>query len=420
MDASLKFTDEQGEVNFSDLVGGDFVHVVPLFQRQYKWTQKQLKQLFLDINELIDGDIESCFLGVIVNVAHGQAAGRPQPQDIIDGQQRIATLYLVLMGAVEKAARNGQFEWAADVISTYLILRPFANNPANTKFVPSTQDRSQFKRIWDEILAIPGLATQQIIALNRPIPPNPSGPQDGYMLKQYKRIKSEMNKIWNVGGFESLQNFVNILVLKVGMLNITLRNPLTGPRVFSRLNALPETVTVGDLVRNEVFSKLTFEPERASILFREHWEPFASHFNEIDKGLDKFLFPYALIQDPNTTQADIFAKLRSHWGELDGPEEMISDMEQYRPSFISLEMGRRSTDIPDSIFLRLNRINRVGKPSSIFPFIMRLVTEFNAHSLSEQVVCDILDIIESFFSVEQYVALNQQVFMPFLKVCGMN
>ena len=57
MDSKLKFTDVPEESNFYDLVAGDNVLEIPLFQRPYMWKQRHLKAFWEDVERLdfIDG-----------------------------------------------------------------------------------------------------------------------------------------------------------------------------------------------------------------------------------------------------------------------------------------------------------------------------------------------------------------------------
>ena len=66
MDAKLKVTTEQDESAFIDLVDGRNVLNIPLFQRSYRWTKKNLDQIDEDIQGILDGVSDSQFMGVLV------------------------------------------------------------------------------------------------------------------------------------------------------------------------------------------------------------------------------------------------------------------------------------------------------------------------------------------------------------------
>ncbi|MBK6781768.1 MAG: DUF262 domain-containing protein [Gemmatimonadetes bacterium] len=179
MDVALKVTDQPQESSFFDLVAGDNVLSIPLFQRPYRWGDRNLEWLLDDITDIKTTAAKSCFLGVVVCVNRGALPGRPIPWEIVDGQQRLSTLYLLICAAAEVGARNGATGWAAGVIGTYLLVRPLADNPINTKLVPAFADRAQFKKVWDGIAEAPGLPAEAGYVANPPDPPAPGGLKRG-------------------------------------------------------------------------------------------------------------------------------------------------------------------------------------------------------------------------------------------------
>ncbi|WP_161879286.1 DUF262 domain-containing protein [Alkalibacterium sp. MB6] len=63
---------------------------VPIYQRNYAWTEVEIIQLIEDIDSSIEKPGESYFLGnLIVNQFDNNA------YEVIDGQQRLTTLYLL-------------------------------------------------------------------------------------------------------------------------------------------------------------------------------------------------------------------------------------------------------------------------------------------------------------------------------------
>ena len=72
--------------------------IVPIYQRTYSWTKKECKQLWEDIIKAgKDEKISSHFFGSIVYVSKGlyQFSGVSE-LILIDGQQRLATISLIL------------------------------------------------------------------------------------------------------------------------------------------------------------------------------------------------------------------------------------------------------------------------------------------------------------------------------------
>ena len=284
MDSKLKVTDVPEESNFYDLVAGDNVLEIPLFQRPYSWKESHYKAFLADISLIDDETTSAAFLGVIVTFSRGSGPGRPPTWMVVDGQQRVSTLYLAILAAVEVAARAGELDWAADIMGRFLLVRPMSGLTTNTKLVPSFNDRAQFFEIWKGLSGIKNFYSHQIVASNPPKPPVSSGAESGAMTTQYRRIRAEMAKLHREDGLQGLEHRTNIITDKLSVVSISLRDPTAAPKIFERLNYGAEPITVADLVRNEVFARSGNDPEAALHLFETRWEPFVSRKPQYQKG----------------------------------------------------------------------------------------------------------------------------------------
>lgn len=90
---------------------GDFLlqrkqYTIPRYQRGYVWEEKQWKELFEDLKsnyEKLTGD--GHFIGSIV--IYDKVEDDYTKSSIIDGQQRITTLFLLLLAIMRKANIDG-------------------------------------------------------------------------------------------------------------------------------------------------------------------------------------------------------------------------------------------------------------------------------------------------------------------------
>ncbi len=104
-----KMSQSVQKTSFRELFENNIQFVIPFFQRGYAWNKDQWKQLFDDIdeeiiNELIDikeyKDYEHFFSSIVVMGNNKHELGL-QKFDVIDGQQRITTVYIIL-SAIQK------------------------------------------------------------------------------------------------------------------------------------------------------------------------------------------------------------------------------------------------------------------------------------------------------------------------------
>ncbi|MBS6418838.1 MAG: DUF262 domain-containing protein [Olsenella uli] len=95
---------------------------VPVFQRNYDWTQKQCKRLFDDLEKMLKNDTKNHFFGSIVSLE-----GERDERILIDGQQRITTVYLLFLAianALEQTGEEKDRRMAASIRSNYIIDNP--------------------------------------------------------------------------------------------------------------------------------------------------------------------------------------------------------------------------------------------------------------------------------------------------------
>jgi hypothetical protein len=105
-------TDSVKNRTFKGLLTGTVRFEIPFFQRGYAWEKKQWDQLFLDIQEQIISEINTGspmdqvehFFGPIV-VLEKTGAAELKEFLVIDGQQRITTVYL-LLGIIQELIRD--------------------------------------------------------------------------------------------------------------------------------------------------------------------------------------------------------------------------------------------------------------------------------------------------------------------------
>lgn len=75
-----------------ELFGGETTYTVPIYQRNYAWRAEQIEQLINDVRDAISGQETGYFLGNLIVTQRADESDF----EVIDGQQRLTTLYLLL------------------------------------------------------------------------------------------------------------------------------------------------------------------------------------------------------------------------------------------------------------------------------------------------------------------------------------
>jgi hypothetical protein len=80
---------------------------VPEYQRAYAWKENQLEAFWEDLMEVTDGDVGTHFLGSIVVVKEDKGLDELAVLQIVDGQQRLATISTLLCTIRQKLRKDG-------------------------------------------------------------------------------------------------------------------------------------------------------------------------------------------------------------------------------------------------------------------------------------------------------------------------
>lgn len=104
----------------SELLTSPYHFVIPSFQRGYRWERKQVKDLLDDIYAFSRGDQNSYFLQPLVV--------KPSKEDntweVLDGQQRLTTMLLILLRALNKLPSDEQNLFKESLYEITYLIRP--------------------------------------------------------------------------------------------------------------------------------------------------------------------------------------------------------------------------------------------------------------------------------------------------------
>ncbi len=124
-----------------DLFGdGEAVYTVPVYQRNYAWRAEQIEQLISDIQDaIVDGE-DGYFLG---NLIVTRRKSPTTDYEVIDGQQRLTTLYLLLTmlagtrGGFDKSLQD-RLRYESRPRATEALRRIAAEMPRRSASIPHT------------------------------------------------------------------------------------------------------------------------------------------------------------------------------------------------------------------------------------------------------------------------------------------
>lgn len=85
----------------------DAHYVIPRYQRAYAWEDKEIGQLIDDINDINIDSTENYYIGSLIV---SKIQGKAETYEVVDGQQRLTTLFLLLQYLVSEGVLEGKLE----------------------------------------------------------------------------------------------------------------------------------------------------------------------------------------------------------------------------------------------------------------------------------------------------------------------
>ncbi|MFF9265191.1 GmrSD restriction endonuclease domain-containing protein [Streptomyces longwoodensis] len=295
------------ETLFADLMQGRAQQFqVPLYQRTYSWTEKQLGQLWSDVVEQARwlgsaGERESThFLGSVVLA--------PSPQNdvtfprwlVVDGQQRLTTLSLAL-AAIRDHVADTRPDQAQRINEQYLINKWSSGND-QLRLLPTQADRSQFAAHVHGTLGErdtgSGIATAYTFFRRKLVEAaEPTAPHDVFRIEQ-------------------------AITSRLSLVLVTAERGDNVHRIFESLNNTGLKLSQADLLRNYLFMRL---PTRGEQVYETHWLPLQRSLSNDE--LEQLMWLHLVLDgDDRVRRQDLYAAQQRRF-EDDGAGE--AEIEEY-------------------------------------------------------------------------------------------
>lgn len=240
---------KQAQPTFGELAGNGKTYEVPPFQRDYSWDKEEWEDLWLDLLALDqEGDH---YMGYLVL----QETKEPKKFIIIDGQQRITTISLLILAAVQYLIEQGDSQRAEDLKKTYLSSRDLVRQIEIPKLTLN----------YNNIYIYGGKLMQF------DLPQNLVGlkPSEKRLIGAYKYFLKKFTDHFKNESTQSVTEFITRKIdIKLFFTSITVKDDLNAFKVFETLNARGVKLSTADLLKNFLFSMI-FTPNAGSITQEE-------------------------------------------------------------------------------------------------------------------------------------------------------
>lgn len=260
----------QEPIKIADILK-DKTFTVPLYQREYSWNLEQVSDLYYDI---LDADEEGHFLGSLLLY---QADGNKK-MEIVDGQQRMTTLFLLLFSILKKLEDSDRSKAIERINSLLFVIDPndLSNDISSSdpRLETGKRDKSLFKAI---------IRNEDFLAY-----------KDG-RRRSHKNLTNtleffdqKISEILKEQGLNGLTKFTE-KVIKSEFIVMTAEKQSDKLLLFKTINARGLELTQGDLIKNELCHNIIpYELDEAI----DNWDEIRNRIEKNNGDLDVFLFHY--------------------------------------------------------------------------------------------------------------------------------
>jgi uncharacterized protein with ParB-like and HNH nuclease domain len=244
------------ETNLQPVIEGTKQYVVPLFQRAYSWDDKQWGTLWEDVTALTEEEQpRDHFIGSIVTMPTDSVPQGVSKFLLIDGQQRLTTIFILLALLRDEAKRIPDSTLAQEIEETLLTNR-FKKGDEIWKLLPTQADREAFLQVLTNSGTVQDTRISKAATFFR------------------RKLRSQQ-----APDFETLKK---VIVSNLMLVSIVLHQDDNPHLIFESLNAKGRPLSQADLIRNYFFMRIhTAQQEQ---LYETSWEPMQEQLGDALTG----------------------------------------------------------------------------------------------------------------------------------------
>lgn len=312
------------ETKLQDIIEGTKQYVIPLFQRTYSWTPKEWEVLWKDLVEICEMESpRTHFIGSIVNMPTVSVPEGVAKYLLIDGQQRLTTIFILLALLRNKARENQNLRFADEVNNT-LLVNQYKDGNDYFKLMPTQVDRPTFENL---INGNPNETENQITRAY------------AYFEKKLKQVELEPEKLKKI-----ITGYFSVVSIVLDADD----NPYL---VFESLNAKGRPLTQADLIRNYFFMRIHVDKQEK--VYNDYWLPMQIALGD---NLTEFIRHFLMRNGNIIKQGDVYYALKESVSTTNATD-YLSELKKFSSYYQRLIYPELEQEVLlQKYFRRLNRI----------------------------------------------------------------
>lgn len=301
--------------------------IIPVFQREYRWTEENCAQLWRDVLEVgTNLDLPEHFVGSVVYIGTADNAAAFTRWLLIDGQQRITTLTLLaaaLRDHIDETNWVGSEDGpTASRIDSYFLRNREEIGAREVKLKLRSHDDATLRAI------ITRMDPPAILSTN--------------VSENYALFRSLLRD----ASPEAVYNGLNRLVL----VDVTLERGRDDPQlIFESLNSTGLDLSTLDLIRNFILMNLSEVPQ--TVLHEQYWSKIDDLFRSNDRVFANFIRDFLALRNQPAkleTANRVYTAFRKEFSSLGNDparlEPLLSDLLRRARQYAAFTIGSGSDE----------------------------------------------------------------------------
>ncbi|MFD0762729.1 DUF4268 domain-containing protein [Lutibacter aestuarii] len=344
--------------------------VIPVYQRNYDWSNNECKELLNDIIAVETENRGTHFIGSIVFIHEGAySTSEVKELVIIDGQQRLTTINIIYVALYRFAKENNMQQEAAMLHNMFLVNQYVQEESSKLKLKQTDANSLAFKAIMH------GTENEFNLYSN--------------VIENFNYFKDIINK----ENFNTVLNGLKRLIF----VEISLERGKDDPqRIFESLNSTGLDLSQSDLIRNYILMDL--DPKNQNKVFEQIWNPIEENARNITKQkslVSDYIRDYLTLRNkkiPNKNKVYIeFKKLYTN-----KDEEYHQELENMKSLSTHYKKFINPTTVQETNIRReLEYISRL-EINVAYPFLLQVFEDAENGLVSEEDVVKILKLIQTY------------------------
>lgn len=335
------------------------VFKVPVYQRNYDWTNIQCEKLFQDIMKANERDCQH-FTGTVVYIDDVNGGSGLNEVLIIDGQQRITTMYILLKALYDEA--KDVSERIKSEIEEVMFNR-HCNQKHKVKLKPVKSDNLQLML----------LINNKFDEMDR----------NSNVYKNYVTFKNMIEKTI-AEGFELSDILNGIKKLEIVEIILDMLQGDEPQKIFESINSTGLELSLADLIRNY----LLMDDVKQEELYEEYWLEIEKSVGY--RNLGDFVINFLNSQiSKSVNDKNAYRSFKEHceYNNLTH-EDMLKNLKRtskYYGAFIG-----ENKCYSDEISKYLSSFYTI-KQTTILPLLFRIFNDYENKNIDETTLCQVLN-----------------------------